>query len=267
MQAQHDAVAGADAGAGRPRRASSSTPQDDWPRPTPTGCRPAGRPRGRRACRRRSRRPGGGSARPPCSRPWSSQADGVAQRAHAAHGVADQDHGAAARAQVGEALLALALEGRVADRQHLVDQQDVGVDVDGHREAQPHVHAGGVVLHRLVDELLDPAEVDDLVEAPVELATGQAQDRAVEVDVLPAGQLGVEAAAELEQRRQPAAACAPAPRSGSRILARHLSSVDLPEPFSPMSPKVEPSGTSNVTSSQRPEVLVGGPAAAAAGSP
>ena len=38
------------------------------------------------------------------------------------------------------------------------------------------------------------------------------------------------------------------PWSGRRILAMHLSSVLLPEPFSPMIPNVEPSGTSNDTS-------------------
>ena len=48
---------------------------------------------------------------------------------------------------------------------------------------------------------LEAGEVDDLVEARVELLLRQAEDRAVEVDVLAPGQLGVEARAELEQRR------------------------------------------------------------------
>ena len=39
------------------------------------------------------------------------------------------------------------------------------------------------------------------------------------------------------------------PLLGRRILAMHLSRVLLPEPFSPMRAKVEPSGTSKVTSS------------------
>ena len=43
----------------------------------------------------------------------------------------------------------------------------------------------------------------------------------------------------------------------------HLSSVLLPEPFSPMSPNVVPSGTSNETSCERPELLVPRPASAA----
>ena len=49
-------------------------------------------------------------------------------------------------AQPIEDVEALLLEGGVADREHLVDQQDVGVHLDRHREGQTHVHARGVVL-------------------------------------------------------------------------------------------------------------------------
>ena len=53
----------------------------------------------------------------------------------------------------------------VADGEHLVDEQHVGIDVNRHREAEPHVHAGRVGLHRRVDEVLQLGELDDLVEA------------------------------------------------------------------------------------------------------
>ncbi len=36
---------------------------------------------------------------------------------------------------------ALLLEIGVADGEDLVEQQDVGIEVRGNREAQPHVHA------------------------------------------------------------------------------------------------------------------------------
>jgi hypothetical protein len=38
------------------------------------------------------------------------------------------------------------------------------------------------------------------------------------------------------------------PVLGCRISAMHFKSVDFPEPFRPMSPKVDPAGTSNETS-------------------
>ena len=60
---------------------------------------------------------------------------------------------------------AAALELRVADRQHLVDEQDLGLEVRGDREREAHVHAARVALDGRVDELLDSGELDDLVEA------------------------------------------------------------------------------------------------------
>ena len=48
---------------------------------------------------------------------------------------------------------ALLLEGGVADGEHLVDEQDVGVDLDRHREGEPDVHARGVVLELELLEL------------------------------------------------------------------------------------------------------------------
>ena len=63
-----------------------------------------------------------------------------------------------------ELLEALLLERGVADREHLVDEQDVGVDLDRDREREPHAHARRVVLELEVDELLELGERDDLVE-------------------------------------------------------------------------------------------------------
>ncbi len=113
-------------------------------------------------------------------------------------GVGHDDDGAPVAAELGELLSALVLEGGVAHGQDLVDKHDLGLGVDGHGEAQAHVHARGVVLHGLVDEVLHAGEVDDLVELGVDLPPGHAQDGAVEVDVVAPGELGVEAGADLE---------------------------------------------------------------------
>ena len=92
----------------------------------------------------------------------------------------------------------------VADGEHFVHEQHVGIDVNRDREAEAHVHAGRVGLHRRVDELLHLGELDDLVEAARDLALGQAEHDAVDEDVLAAGDLRVEAGAELDQRRDAA---------------------------------------------------------------
>ena len=65
---------------------------------------------------------------------------------------------------------ALLLELRVADGEHLVEQQDVEVDLDRDRVRKPHLHPRREVLQLLVDEALEPGELEDRVEALLELA-------------------------------------------------------------------------------------------------
>ena len=108
-----------------------------------------------------------------------------------------------APAELSELVEALVREAFVADREHLVDEQHVGIDVDCHRESEAHVHPGRIGLHRRIDELAQLGEVDDLVEAILDLALGQAEHDAVDEDVLAPGNLRVEAGSQLDERRYP----------------------------------------------------------------
>ena len=130
--------------------------------------------------------------------------------------VADEEDRAPSRRRPRRILPeALPLELGVADRQHLVDEQDLRLEVGGDREGEPHVHPARVALDRRVDELLDLGELDDLVEPRRDLASAHAEDRAVEEDVLAPGQLGVEAGADLEQAADAAAQRDACPSVGS----------------------------------------------------
>ena len=101
--------------------------------------------------------------------------------------------------ELADPLHALGLERLVADGDDLVDQQDVGIHVDRDGEAEADVHARGVVADRVVDEVFDTGEGNDVVELAVDLPGGEPEDRPVEVDVLAAREVGVEAGADLEQ--------------------------------------------------------------------
>src|SRR5262249_44552074 len=68
----------------------------------------------------------------------------------------------------------------------------------------PAEHARRVVLELLVDEPLQPGEVEDRVEALGDLAARQAHEHAADLDVRACAELGVEADAELDERREPA---------------------------------------------------------------
>jgi hypothetical protein len=116
--------------------------------------------------------------------------------------VRDEQHALALVADAVELVEALLLEGGVADREHLVDEQDVGVDVDHDREAQPHEHAARVVLDLEVLEAVQAGEGDDLVLAPARLRAAEPEHHAVEADVVARGEVHVEAHAELDERRQ-----------------------------------------------------------------
>jgi hypothetical protein len=113
--------------------------------------------------------------------------------------VGDEKDRRLALLQVLHEVDALALEGQVADRQHLVQQQDVRFQVGRDRERQAHVHAAGIPLHRRADEVADLGEGDDGVELALDLGFAHAQDRAVQKNVLAPGQLAMKAGAHLEQ--------------------------------------------------------------------
>ncbi len=78
----------------------------------------------------------------------------------------------------------------------------VGVDLDRDREREPHVHARRVVLELEVLELLELGELDHLVVARARASRGVRPSMiAVEDHVVARGEVGVEADAELDERR------------------------------------------------------------------
>ena len=136
---------------------------------------------------------------PPRVQPYRLVAEALDHR----EPVGDEQNRLAAALELGELVEALQAEALVAHRQHLVHEEDLGVDVHGDGEPQPHVHARGVGLDRGVDEVLELGELDDLVETPVDLAAGHAQHDTVDEHVLAPADLGMKARAELDQSRDP----------------------------------------------------------------
>ena len=150
---------------------------------------------------------------------------------------------------------ALLLEFGVTDGQHLVDEQDLGLEVGGDREREAHVHAARVALDRRIEEPLDARRTRrsrrTASSTSARLIPMIAAD---EQDVLPAGQLRVEAGADLQQRADPAARSRRDPIVGGVMRARILSIVLLPAPLRPMMPTVSPALDLERDVLQRPEV-------------
>src|SRR5664279_324185 len=126
------------------------------------------------------------------------QHDAITHLAYLFEAMRDQDDRASVMLELLDLVEAFALERLVAHRQDLVDEQHLGIDVDGNSKCQADIHAGRVELHLGVDEWVDGSKVDDAVEILVGLLAGQAQDRGVQIDILAAGQVRMEAGAQLK---------------------------------------------------------------------
>ena len=118
-----------------------------------------------------------------------------------------EDDGAAISLKASDVVQALALKVKVAHGEHLVDQQHVGLHVDGDREGQPHVHARGVRAQGVVDLLLQLRESHDRVEAALDIGAGKPQQRRVQVHVLTARVLELKPRTQLEQTASAPANC------------------------------------------------------------
>ena len=172
----------------------------------------------------------------------------IADLAHHVGRVRHDDDRPALALELVQTVQALLLEALVADGEHLVDEQHVGFDVHGDREAEPDVHARGVETHLVVDELLELRERDDVVEATLDLPARAvpATTRSGRCCPCPTARAGSPRRARASPPDVPRTTIWP--EVGCRMPAMHLSSVDLPEPFRPRIPSVSPLRTSNSTS-------------------
>src|SRR5689334_7818107 len=113
--------------------------------------------------------------------------------------MADEQDGPPAARDLTHLAKTLLLELRVADRQHLVDDQNLGLEMRGNREGQPDVHPAAVALDRRVEKLLGAGKRHDVIELARDLRARHAENRAVQEDVLAARQLGMKARSDFEQ--------------------------------------------------------------------
>ena len=87
----------------------------------------------------------------------------------------------------------------IAHRQHFIHQQRFRLQVRGHGECQAHLHSGAVMLQRRIDKISDFGKGHDLIEFAVDFPAAHAQNRAVQIGVLAAGQFRVKAGAHFQE--------------------------------------------------------------------
>src|SRR6266700_1353244 len=136
--------------------------------------------------------------------------DTVAEAANLVELMRDKDDGAAGASDVAHSAETFALKFDIADGEDFVDEEDFRLEMGSDGEGQADVHAGGVVLDGRVNEFIEFGEGDDFVELAGDFGFGHAEDGAGEKGVFAAGELGMKAGADFEERADAAVNLRPA---------------------------------------------------------
>jgi len=123
----------------------------------------------------------------------------LAQTRDRLHVMRDEDHGTSRLTDVTHFAKTLSLEPDVTDREHFIDDKDLGIEMSSDREGEPHVHARRVMLHRCVEKSFDLGERNDLIELLFDLGPLHAEDRTIEVNVLATRELGMKSCADFKK--------------------------------------------------------------------
>ena len=94
----------------------------------------------------------------------------------------------------------LLLKRRVADRENLIDHENLRFEMRRHGEREADVHAARIAFDGRVDERADTGEIDDVVELALDLVAAHPENGAVEVDVLASRQFRMKTCTDFEQR-------------------------------------------------------------------
>ena len=98
---------------------------------------------------------------------------------------------------------ALPLERRIPNRQDFIHQKDFRFEVSSNAESQPHIHTTRVMLNGRVNKSFNLRKGHNFVELVVDLSFLHPENRTVQIDVFPSGQLRMKSSANLKQASNP----------------------------------------------------------------
>jgi hypothetical protein len=94
---------------------------------------------------------------------------------------------------------ALLRKNHVPDRQRLVNDEHVCINVSNDSERQPKSHSTGIGLYRLIDKVSDVCESRYVIKPGSDLIPGKTQNRAIKVDIFAPCELRIETASQLQE--------------------------------------------------------------------
>ena len=146
------------------------------------------------------------------------------------------------------------LKDMIPYAQYLVDDKDFGVHVHGHGKAKARIHAGRVAFDRGIDEIPETREFHNFVELLPDLVFLHPEDRAVEKNILAAGEVRMETGAHFDESRHDAMADY-APFGRIHYPRQHLEDGALPGAVHPYDPEGLSFGNLERDVFQRPELV------------
>ena len=144
----------------------------------------------------------------------------VAQALDGGNVVADEDQGMIRHEAPQKAHALLGKEG-VAHGKGFVDDQHIRVHMGNDGKGQADDHAAGIALDGLIDEFADVGKGHDILITGRDFLGTEAKNGGIEPDVFPAGEFGIESAAQFQQGGHPSAG-AHAARGGGKRAADDL---------------------------------------------
>ena len=120
-------------------------------------------------------------------------------------------------AELADAIKTFVLKIRISYRKRFINDQDIRSLYGSNAEGQPHLHTTGIGAQWLINIVTNFRESFDFGHQLADLLSGQAENLATHIDVLPAGEIRMKAHAE---------------RFGTELVYDHINEVNLNErPF------------------------------------
>src|ERR1700737_489191 len=95
------------------------------------------------------------------------------------------------------------LERQIAYREHLVYQENLGLQGCGDRESQSHEHAARIALHRSIEEFFDLRKTHDLVHFLRNFSTSHAEDGAAQENIFAPGEFRMKSSSYFQETSNP----------------------------------------------------------------
>ena len=95
------------------------------------------------------------------------------------------------------------LEKYITYGKRLINDQDLRIDIDGHRKSQTHEHTTGVCFYRLMDKLSNICKIQDRLQLGINLLSGKTDHTSVEIYILKSGIFSVKSCSKLQKSGNP----------------------------------------------------------------